>query len=146
MNNYFQLSTLPIYFIAAYLIYKRRKIYRKESLKKIVIVRAVLESNRGKIHIDDAKRLFNSLNFLETVVKANKTLNKAEKKEWEETFTISVKSLNVDAYDKKTLLSAVMVLEYTNNSYKFTIYSILLLIIAFIAQLTFFILSILNVI
>ncbi len=145
MNNYLHLSAIPVYIIAGYLIYKRRELYKREGLKKISVVRAVIESNKEKIHINDAKNLFNSLDVLEKIVRANKKLNKAQEKEWKDTFTLSVKLLNVDEYDKKTLLSANKVLETSNNSYNFTLYSILLMSLAFIAQVTFIILTLTGV-
>jgi len=100
---------------------------------------------KEKIHINDAKNLFNSLDVLEKIVRANKKLNKAQEKEWKDTFTLSVKLLNVDEYDKKTLLSANKVLESSSNSYNFTLYSILLMSLAFIAQVTFIILTLTGV-
>ena len=145
MNNYLHFSAIPVYLIAAYLIYKRRELYKREGLKKISVVRAVIESNKEKIHINDAKNLFNSLDVLEKIVRANKKLSKAQEKEWKDTFTLSVKLLNVDEYDKKTLLSANKVLESSSNSYNFTLYSILLMSLAFIAQVTFIILTLTGV-
>jgi len=145
MNNYLHFSAIPVYLIAGYLIYKRRELYKREGLKKISVVRAVIESNKEKIHINDAKNLFNSLDVLEKIVRANKKLSKAQEKEWRDTFTLSVKLLNVDEYDKKTLLSANKVLESSSNSYNFTLYSILLMSLAFIAQVTFIILTLTGV-
>jgi len=145
MNNYLHFSAIPVYLIAGYLIYKRRELYKREGLKKISVVRAVIESNKEKIHINDAKNLFNSLDVLEKIVRANKKLSKAQEKEWKDTFTLSVKLLNVDEYDKKTLLSANKVLESSSNSYNFTLYSILLMSLAFIAQVTFIILTLTGV-
>jgi len=146
MNNYLHLGALPVYFIAAFLIYKRREIYKRESLKKISIVRGVIEVNKENIHINDANALFNSLDVLKEIINKNKKLKKDEQKEWKESFNLSIDSLNIDEYDKKTLLSAIRVMDNTTNSYNFTMYSILLMIFAFIVQLTFFILDILSVI
>ncbi|RTZ68982.1 MAG: hypothetical protein DSZ21_00715 [Tenericutes bacterium] len=81
MNNYLHFSAIPVYLIAGYLIYKRRELYKREGLKKISVVRAVIESNKEKIHINDAKNLFNSLDVLEKIVRANKKLSKAQEKE-----------------------------------------------------------------
>ena len=146
MNNYLYLSALPVYLIAGYLIYKRRKIYKNESLKKIAMARVIIESNKEKINIKDANSLFNSLDVLRKIVNKNKKFNNDEEKEWREGFTLSVNSLKINEYDKKALLSTKMVLDASNNAYNFTFYSILFLVLSFIAQITFLILDILNVI
>ena len=146
MNNYLHLSAIPVYVIATYIVYKKRMLYRQEAKKRITIARSTIEANKKKIHIKDADNLFNSLDLLEKMSFNNKHFKKEESKEFKESFELTVKGLDIDPYDKKSILSALRVLEYTENSFKFTIYSTLLLSLAFIAQLTFFILDLLKVI